>query len=174
MILLPVGCEKGQSERRKARVKETRKEATVMIQARETLRSGGNIKMPQLSYLLIPPSTHSTKRTLNLKVFCSWQCRKAQHLFLEQSVAKSASVQTSSHQSTLGCRPTSMSELTAKFHAHPLNLLSARPLSSVRMGPCSQPAWEHFGIASNNAEVTIFLFLGRCGQSHGNAGFFFP
>lgn len=37
MILLPVGCEKGQSERRKARVKETRKEATVMIQARETL-----------------------------------------------------------------------------------------------------------------------------------------
>lgn len=77
MILLPVGCEKGQSERRKARVKETRKEATVMIQARETLRSGGNIKMPQLSYLLIPPSTRSTKRTLNLKVFCSWQCRKA-------------------------------------------------------------------------------------------------
>lgn len=89
-------------------------------------------------------------------------------------MAKSASVQTSSHQSTLGCRPTSMSELTAKFHAHPLNLLSARPLSSVRMGPCSQPAREHFGIASNNAEVTIFLFLGRCGQSHGNAGFFFP
>lgn len=77
--LTTCGCEKGQSERRKARVKETSKEATVMVQARddETLQSGGNIKMPQLSYLLIPPPTHSTKRTLNLKVFCSWQCRKA-------------------------------------------------------------------------------------------------
>ena len=55
----------------------------------------------------------------------------------------------------------------------PVQVLSAL---AVKRGPCSVPAWEHFGITSKAAEISIYLFLfpGRCGQSHENAGFFFP
>ena len=64
MDLLPLGHEKCQSGSRKTRVRETRSGATVMIQLEiMKLYSQEEIpKIPQFSYLLIFPSTHSSKR----------------------------------------------------------------------------------------------------------------